>query len=314
MKLFLLLAGLALFLVLVCLITAYICFYIAFYAPRKKAVNTDEISIPEGDIYEPFREQMISWVKEARALPHEEVSITSFDGLKLYGKYYEYAPGAPIELMVHGYRGCAERDMCGGVQRCFALGRSALIVDQRASGTSDGHIITFGVKESRDCLRWVQFINEQFGPDQKIILTGISMGASTVLMASGKDLPENVVGVLADCGFTSAEEIIQKVIRQLKLPGFLLPLIKFGARLFGHFRLEDASAVEAVKQCKIPVIFFHGEADDYVPCDMSKQNYEACASKKRICTIPNAGHGLSYPAAPEVYLRALKEFAVEWGI
>ena len=107
MKLFLLLAGLALFLVLLCLLAAYISFYIAFYAPRKKVVNTDEISIPNGDIYEPYREQMVSWVKEARALPHEEVSITSFDGLKLYGKYYEYAPGAPIDLMFHGYRGTA---------------------------------------------------------------------------------------------------------------------------------------------------------------------------------------------------------------
>ena len=309
----LLLIGLAFFVAIVMLFSL-ICFFLVFYVPDRKPIGENEFLTPKGVVYDPYRERMVEWIKEARAMQHLDVSIVSEDGLTLRGKFYEYAPGAPIELMVHGYRGCAERDMCGGVQRCFALGRSALIVDQRASGTSDGHIITFGVKESRDCLRWVQFINEQFGPDQKIILTGISMGASTVLMASGKDLPENVVGVLADCGFTSAEEIIQKVIRQLKLPGFLLPLIKFGARLFGHFRLEDASAVEAVKQCKIPVIFFHGEADDYVPCDMSKQNYEACASKKRICTIPNAGHGLSYPAAPEVYLRALKEFAVEWGI
>lgn len=309
----LLLIGLAFFVAIVMLFSL-ICFFLVFYIPDRKPIGENEFLTPKGVVYDPYRERMVEWIKEARAMQHLDVSIVSEDGLTLRGKFYEYAPGAPIELMVHGYRGCAERDMCGGVQRCFALGRSALIVDQRASGTSDGHIITFGVKESRDCLRWVQFINEQFGPDQKIILTGISMGASTVLMVSGKDLPENVVGVLADCGFTSAEEIIQKVIRQLKLPGFLLPLIKFGARLFGHFRLENASAVEAVKQCKIPVIFFHGEADDYVPCDMSKQNYEACASKKRICTIPNAGHGLSYPAAPEVYLRALKEFAVEWGI
>ena len=309
----LLLIGLAFFVAIVMLFSL-ICFFLVFYIPDRKPVGENEFLTPKGVVYDPYRERMVEWIKEARAMQHLDVSIVSEDGLTLRGKFYEYAPGAPIELMVHGYRGCAERDMCGGVQRCFALGRSALIVDQRASGTSDGHIITFGVKESRDCLRWVQFINEQFGSDQKIILTGISMGASTVLMASGKDLPENVVGVLADCGFTSAEEIIQKVIRQLKLPGFLLPLIKLGAHLFGHFRLEDASAVEAVKQCKIPVLLFHGEADDYVPCDMSKQNYEACASKKRICTSPNAGHGLSYPAAPEVYLRALKEFAVEWGI
>ena len=138
MKLILLLTGLVMIVLLLVFLAAYICFYLAFYAPRKKVADADEISIPEGDIYEPYREQMISWVKETRALPHEEVSITSFDGLKLYGKYYEYAPGAPIELMFHGYRGSAERDLSGGVQRCFSLGRNVLLVDQRTSCKSEG--------------------------------------------------------------------------------------------------------------------------------------------------------------------------------
>ena len=140
------------------------------------------------------------------------------------------------------------------------------------------------------------------------------MGASTVLIAGGYDLPKNVIGILADCGFTSAEEIMLKIIRQLKLPRFLLLLIKLGARIYGGFRLEDANAREAVKHCKIPVIFFHGESDDYVPCEMSVLNYEACMSKKRLCTVPGAGHGLSYPVKPEDYLQALREFAVEWGV
>lgn len=122
-------------------------------------------------------------------IPHEEFSITSFDGLTLREKYYEYAPGAPIELMLHGYRGESERDLCGGVQRCFALGRSALIVDQRACGNNEGHVITFGIKEHRDCLAWIDFMVKHFSPNTKIILTGISMGTSTVLMAAAKPLP-----------------------------------------------------------------------------------------------------------------------------
>lgn len=296
------------------LLLSFICFLLVFYVPDRKPIGEHEYPIPQGAIYEPYRECMTGWIKEARAMPHTDVSIVSEDGLTLRGKYYECAPGAPMELMIHGYRGNAERDMCGGVQRSFALGRNALVVDQRASGRSDGHIITFGVKECEDCLLWVRYITEHFGKDQKIILTGISMGASTVLMAGAKDLPENVVGILADCGFTSAKEIIMKVIHQFKLPRILYPLIKLGASVFGRFRLEDSSAIEAVKKCRTPVIFFHGETDDYVPCDMSRQNYEACASKKRLCTIPGAGHGLSYPVEPETYLQALREFAIEWGI
>lgn len=291
------------------LLISLLCFFVAFYSPKRTPMGPDEFSIPDGEIYEPFREKMVAWIKEARALPHEDVSIQSFDGLTLRGKYYEYAPGAPIELMLHGYRGNAERDMGGGVQRCFALGRSALVVDQRASGTSDGSVITFGVRESKDCLKWVDFMVAHFGPDVKIILTGISMGASTVLMAAGQPLPKNVIGVLADCGYTSAKEIMYKVIRQMKLPPALAyPFVKLGARLYGGFDLEAMPPVEAVKRCRVPVIFFHGEDDDFVPCQMSVVNYHACASRKRLVTIPGAGHGLSFPVAPKEYLKAAGEF------
>ena len=242
-------------------------------------------------------------------MPQQQFTVTSFDGLKLVGNYYEYAPGAPIELMFHGYRGSGERDLNGGVQRCFKLGRSALIVEQRASGKSQGSVITFGIREHRDCLVWVDFMVKHFGPDVKIILTGISMGASTVLMAGGCDLPENVIGILADCGYSTARDIIQIVIKKMGLPVKLsYPFVKLGARLFGGFDLEETSPVEMLKKCKVPVIFFHGESDDFVPCDMSRVNFEACASRKQLVTVPGAGHGLSYPVAQESYLKAAGEF------
>ena len=291
------------------LLISYICFRMAFYVPDRKACGGEEIELPEGEIYAPFWDAMRAWTREARAMEHEDVSVTSFDGLRLWGKYYEYAPGAPVELMFHGYRGSAERDLSGGVQRCFRLGRSALIVDQWCSGKSGGNVITFGINERRDCLTWLDFMVEHFGPDVKIILAGISMGASTVLMAGGEKLPENVIGILADCGFHSPREIIKTVIRQMGLPAdACYPFVKLGARLFGHFDLEETTPEEAVKKCTVPVIFFHGEADDYVPCEMSRICFEACASKKKLVTVPGAGHGLSYPVDPEGYLTALGEF------
>ena len=242
-------------------------------------------------------------------MEQEDLWITSFDGLLLHGKYYEYAPGAPIELMFHGYRGNAERDLCGGVQRCFALKRSAFLVDQRASGRSEGNVITFGIKEHKDCLKWVDFLVEHFGPDVKIILTGISMGASTVLMAAGNPLPPQVKGVLADCGFTSAKAIMQDVIRQMKLPPKLLyPFVRLAARLFGKFDLEADSALEAVKRATVPIIFLHGDNDDFVPCSMSRENFDACASRKQLVLISGAGHGLAYPMDKQSYLKALDDF------
>ena len=285
-----------------------VCFFLVFYsAPRKDP--GDRIDIPDGEIYEVYREQMEAWVRQTRQMPQEDVSIRSCDGLTLRGKYYEYAPGAPIELMIHGYRGSSERDMSGGVQRAFRLGRSALIIDQRASGRSEGNVITFGVREHRDCLAWVDFMVKKFGPDVKIILTGISMGASTVLMASGQELPENVIGILADCGYTSAREIIHKILRQIRLPIRLVyPFVKMGARLFAGFDLEQADARKAVRNCTRPVIFYHGDGDDFVPWEMSRDNHAACPARKKLVIIPGAGHGLSFPADQERYVAELREF------
>lgn len=292
------------------LIASFVCFRIAFFVKPEDKIPAEEYPIPEGRIYEPFREQMVAWIKEVRSLPHEDMTITSFDGLKLRGKYYEFAPGTPVEIMFHGYRGNAERDMCGGVQRCFSLGRSALIVDQRGCGNSEGNVISFGINEVRDCLAWLDHAIRRFGPGVKIILTGISMGASTVMMAAGENLPENVIGILADCGFTSAEDIMKVVIRdKMHLPPNLsYPFVKLGAKLFGHFDLDSRSAIDAMADAKVPVIFYHGEADDFVPCDMSRRNFEACTSRKRLVTIPGAGHGLCYLVDPERYLKELDNF------
>ena len=292
----------------------FLCFLLVFYAPKKKQ-DPDAYPLPPGKAYEPYLPAMLQGMKEVRAMEHETFTIRSFDGLKLTGRYYEFAPGAPMEVMFHGYRGSAERDLCVGVQRCFAFGRSALIVDQRTSGTSEGRLITFGMKEHRDCLAWVDFCIKHFGPDVKIILTGISMGASTVLMAAGETLPSNVVGVLADCGFTSAEAIIKAVCKNLHLPGNLLyPLIRFGGRVFGGFDLEANAPIEAVKRCRVPVMFVHGEDDGFVPSYMSRENYEACAAPKGLLVVPGADHGLAYLADPEGYLQTVGDFWNRSGV
>ena len=311
LKIVLILLGVFFFLAIA---TCAVCFYIAFYAPRRTPKNAPEFDIPPGKIYEPHRDTMVAWMKEIRAMPHKQYAIQSHDGLNLYGKFYEYAPGATVELMFHGYRGSAERDLCGGVQRCFSLGHSAFVVDQRTSGMSGGRVITFGLREQEDCLRWVDFCIKEFGKDVKIILTGISMGAATVLMAAGRELPEQGVGILADCGYTSAKKIICKCIRQLHLNDKLLyPFIRIGAQLFGGFDPNKADATAALATCQKPVIFYHGDDDDFVPCSMSEENHAACPAPKRFVVMPGAGHGLCYLVDAQGYLAALKEFGDEHG-
>lgn len=315
MNTFILISGIALVLALLFFLITYICFRIVFYVPRKQEEPSDELPVPAGKIYEPYHPMMKKWIKEARSFKSEDFYIKSYDGLKLHAKYFEYSKDAVMEIMFHGYRGSAERDLSGGIQRCFALGRNVLLVDQRTSCGSEGNVISFGINEHRDCLSWVDFVVNHFGPDVKIVLTGISMGASTVLMAAGKPLLSNVVGVLADCGYSSAREIIKKCARQIHIPADLVyPFIKLGAKIYGHFDLEEYTPVEAMKTCKLPVIFFHGEDDDFVPCEMSRINFDACTSPKRLVTVKGAGHGLVYVVDNDGYFNAVADFFTENGI
>lgn len=308
MKLFWILFSIAAFIVLAVLLICYICFRMAFYSPARRDSDDFEAVLPPGETYAPYREQMRKLTLETRQIPYEPAEIVTFDGLKLYGKYYECDPSAPMEIMFPGYRGLAERDLCGGVQRAFAVGRNVLLVDQRACGKCEGNIITFGILERLDCLAWIDYAIGKFGPDVKIVLSGVSMGAATVTMAAGmKELPDNIFGIVADSGFTSPKDIICKVIADMGLPPKLCwPFVKLAAKLFGKFDIEAASSMEAVKKAKVPIFFSHGEADDFVPCQMTAQLYEACVSEKTLALIPGAGHGLCYLVQPERYVEELK--------
>ena len=251
MKLLWIFLGIAAFVSLLTLLISYVCFRMAFYSPRRRNNEDFEAVLPPGAVYAPYREQMRQLTMETRSMPYEAVSIQSFDGLTLLGKYYECDPNAPMEIMFPGYRGLAERDLCGGVQRAFAVGRNVLLVDQRACGACDGSVITFGIYERLDCLSWIDFAIRKFGPDVKIVLSGVSMGAATVTMAAGMEqLPKNVYGVVADSGYTSPKDIMCKVISDMHLPPKLAwPFVKLGARIFGKFDVEAASSMEAYPDC-----------------------------------------------------------------
>lgn len=311
---FLIAFGVILAILFLVLLFAYVCFRIVFYRPTRKPVPQDEYPIPPGKEYEEYKDVMVNWMKQARAYPYERVSTTSFDGLTLRGKYYELQKDGPIEILFHGYEGSSERDLCGGMQRCFALGRNALLVDHRGHGDSDGHVTSFGILERKDCLAWIDFVIQRFGKDVKIMIGGVSLGAATVLMAAGEQLPKNVVCALGDCSYSSPKEIIRKVVKDMRLPPALVyPFIKLGAKLFGKFNLEETSPVQAMQTCKIPVIILHGDADTLVPCDMAERIFNACPTKKKLVMINGAGHGLAYPKDEQAYVQAVQDFQDDCG-
>lgn len=277
-----------------------------------------------------YRTRVQELMAELSALPCEDVYITSFDGLKLHGRYYRAAgaesasasgpaayaagqAGRVLEIMFHGYNGNALRDFCGGHKIARESGHDILLVDQRAHGQSEGKTISFGINERCDLLSWLQYVEARFGADEyRIILSGVSMGAATVLMAAELKLPAAVKGIIADCGYTSPRAIIRKVMKDAGLcPALLYPFVRLAARLAGGFDLDEASAVEAVRHCRVPVLIIHGEADGFVPCSMAREIYAACAGDKELLLVPGADHVMSYIVDTNEYEETVRRFIAD---
>jgi len=254
----------------------------------------------------PVQDEIIA---EFLELPYEEVSITSHDGLKLTGRYYHVADGAPLEIQCHGYKGNALRDFSGAKRIAKAADRNVLLINQRCHGGSEGKTITFGILERKDVLGWIRYANNRFG-NVPILLSGVSMGAATVLMAAGMDLPENVKGIIADCPYDAPSNIIKKVLGQdMGMPvKFVYPLIRLGGMLYGKFNLGADSPVEAVKKAQVPILLIHGDEDRFVPHSMSRNIHAAAPEKIEFHTIPGAGHALNYVTNPEGYTEIVNNF------
>lgn len=304
------LLGVLVLLVLLALRKAY---QMIFYSPVGD--QNDPYHVSEKDSVAVWKENMHALISTLEQRPFEWVSITSRDELRLVGRYYHTADGAPLDIAFHGYRGHAWRDFCGGSQISFELGHNLLMVDQRAHGESEGHTTTFGALERLDCLDWVRWANDRFDCPE-ISLFGVSMGAATVLLAAGLELPENVRCVVADCPYSKGEDILVTVGRGMGLPAAVVRFAAHAsARLFGGFRLSDASPVDALRHAKVPVLLIHGEEDHLVPCEMSALLEKACASMVERHTFPNADHGLSYlvdrPRYTEVVTKFLSRAAAE---
>ena len=246
----------------------------------------------------------------------ERVHITSYDGLKLTGLFLPAENPRGTMLLMHGFHSSAYRDFSCAFRLYHKLGFNILTVFQRAHGESEGKFITYGVKERFDCLEWCRYLNGRCGPDSDIFLSGLSMGSSTVLMATGLDLPENVRGVIADCGFTSAwEEFVHIMKNRMHLPFVhpLLDIILAVSKLVTGFGFKDYSVPQAMETNRLPILFAHGTADNFVPPEMTLKNYAACKAPKELIMVEGAHHGESFLVETERYVAAAEAFLDRWG-
>ena len=257
-----------------------------------------------------YKDAIESGVRWLDSQDVEPLQVVSYDGKRLRGRFVPCENARGTLIFFHGYRSHYLVDFSVSLPYYHQLGYNLLLCDQRAHGESQGRYITFGVKERLDVLSWVTYMSMMLGEDHPIFLTGLSMGATTVLMAADMEFPANVRGIIADCGFTSPGDILRHLIKKWShLP--VKPtaaLLNVYARIFAGVDLDEWSTEEALRQTHLPVLLVHGTGDNFVPCDMSRRAYAACTGEKRLELFEGAGHGVSYLKETERYQNILKEF------
>lgn len=301
MKIFLLVL---LVLVLLALAVGYTAFYIASVRRDKRQAGKGLVNLGG------YKGQIAQGKQWFREMEPERVDIVAQDGVALAGLYLHAENSKGTVILMHGYRMDGYTDFSCVYKYYYDLGYSLLSVFQRAHGLSGGKYICFGIKERFDCRDWALYVADRFGPEHNIFLDGLSMGCTTVLMAAGLELPGNVRGIVADCGFTSPIDQFRHLFKtKYHLP--LHPIIDLAdifARLMAGFSYKEYSTLEAMKSCAVPVLFLHGEDDKLVPMEHTVRAFRACSAEKKLITVPGAGHGMSYLTDREQCQRELKNF------
>lgn len=274
-----------------------------FSAPHNQIGNLGTVSgVATGE----ERKAAERWAEQVGRTATE---IRSFDGLRLNA--YEYThedAGGKWAVLAHGYTGNALQ-MLVSAKRFFEMGFNVLTPDARGHGESEGDYIGMGWHDRLDIVDWVDYLLAG-QPDAQIVLFGVSMGAATVMMASGEALPDNVRAIVEDCGYSSVSGEFAYQMKQLfGIPAF--PVMNFASavtRLRAGFFLGEADAAAQVAKSKTPILFIHGDADTFVPFYMQDIVYEAAGAEKEKLVAPGAGHGMSAHVLGEEYWEAVASF------
>ena len=235
--------------------------------------------------------------------------ITSSDNLKLHA--YEVKNENKTDkwaIVVHGYTSEGKL-LSSKAKHLYNMGYNVLVPDLRSHGTSEGNYIGMGWHDRLDIIDWINYIVKN-NPKSEIALHGTSMGSATVLMVSGEKLPSNVKAIVADCGYTSVYDEFSYQLKQLfNLPAF--PIMNF-SDVVTHIRagycLNDASAINQVKKSTTPILYIHGDKDDFVPYYMMDELYNATNSEKEKLTIEGGEHANSDLVNPKLYWSTVNSF------
>lgn len=266
----------------------------------------DEVSMGEIIPNDPWKAEK-EWYQ---SVDKETLTMRSTDDLTLSGllipqeeKTHKFA------IIAHGYGG-SNRDMAPWAKLYFDLGFNLLIPDARGHGKSEGNYIGFGWHERKDYVSWINKLIAEYGDNCEIILYGLSMGAATVMNVSGETLPHNVKAIIEDCGYSSvSKEMGHQLKTMYKLPHYpFIPMTSLITKVKAGYWFGEASPEEQVKNSSTPILFIHGDEDDFVPTYMAYELYHSAKCPKELYIAIGAKHGYAYVTDKEMYRTRIKHF------
>ena len=249
---------------------------------KYKVVNQDD----------PFFQESYAWFQK---VPKEQISIKSYDNVRLNGVFIPSIDetSTNMAIVVHGYEAFSE-DMIIIAKLYSDLGFKVMLIDLRAHGASEGKLSSFGYYEKFDIKKWIQYSLRTYGSTDRILLHGVSMGAASIIQASGLNLPSNVRYIVADSGYSS----LIKMLRNITTPKSLIiffPGVSLITYIAHRFFIESIHPLKQIKKSKIPIMIIHGEDDEVVPFSMGKSLYDNSKSPyKEFYPVKDCLHGVGY--------------------
>ena len=298
-------------LAVLCLVA--LCFAVGGYTffaacGRGKEINwSDEAAVkasPFGQYYTHISAGR-QWLRDHQA---QDVYMVNREGLRLHASWVPAENPKGTIIFAHGFHSCGLSDFSLAFQLYYEQEMNILLLTQRSHTPSEGKYITFGVKESEDMRDWIDYHNANLGA-YPILCSGLSMGAATVMYLAGMDLPANVRGFVADCGFSSPYEIISHVFTQkTHLPAWpFMWSAELFARFFAGFSLKNTNSTQTLRRNCRSILLVHGLEDDFVPAQMTRRSFDACAGDKHLLLVEGAGHGISFLVAREAYMEQIHQ-------
>ena len=283
-------------------------FFGVFHRQRARLLDSDNL---EGSSYYPYREQLKKAITEAKQIEHSTVTIKSRDNLQLFGRYYDQGANTTM-LLVHGFQSNSFNNFSSQLKHYLSLGLNVLMIDQRAHGLSKGHFTTAGGKEQYDLIDWIAWLDEN-SVCKNIFIYGISMGATTIGLASDKIKNPKVKGLIMEAGFTSFYEEMSLSMGNMFMKQAALNYMRLCAKHWLKVNIKQRTP-ESLAATAIPVLFLHGTEDAEVLMSHTEENFRACASPKTLFIVEGAGHTMCHLVGGDAVENKIEEFIKKYTI